>query len=117
MKEALDYLVGEHDFTSFCSARAVTRTNVRKIIHAELSVEELNIGGEPSSRITIAITGTGFLYNMVRIIVGTLLQIGENKRSPSEMRTILQAKNRAAAGPTALPHGLILWEVLYSETI
>ena len=64
-------------------------------------------------RIRLIITGNGFLYNMVRIIVGTLIQIGEGKRPPSDMLRVLEAKDRSLAGPTAEAIGLTLWKVDY----
>ncbi|MEK8132733.1 tRNA pseudouridine(38-40) synthase TruA [Paenibacillus filicis] len=114
MREALSYVEGEHDFTSFCSVRTKAVSHVRTIYEARLDCawtdEHLR-----SSVIHIYLTGNGFLYNMVRIIVGTLLQIGEGKRKASDMKRILEAQDRGAAGPTAMAHGLTLWEVFYEE--
>lgn len=100
MQEAAGYLVGEHDFKSFCATAAVVESTVRTIY--ELSVEK--IGEE----IVIRICGNGFLYNMVRIIAGTLMEVGRGSRKPEEIRDILAAQNRAAAGPTAPACGLTL---------
>ena len=100
MRLAAAYLVGEHDFASFCSAGSQAETTVR-IIYG-LDVEQC---GE---EIIIRITGNGFLYNMVRIIAGTLMETGYGRMEPEKMREILQAKNRAAAGPTAPACGLVL---------
>lgn len=100
MQKAAEYLVGEHDFKSFCSIRAEVESTIRTIY--ELKVSEEN------ELITIRITGSGFLYNMVRIIAGTLIQVGAGERSPQEMKEILEAKNREAAGPTAPAKGLTM---------
>lgn len=67
--------------------------------------------------ITIRVTGSGFLYNMVRIVAGTLLQIGTGERSPNEMQEILQAKDRTAAGPTAPAHGLTMIGIKFLANI
>lgn len=116
MRDAIQYVVGTHDFTSFCATRTSSKkTTVRTVLSASVTVEEQFIDRQPSQLIQIEITGTGFLHNMVRIIVGTLLEIGENKRAAADMRTILEARNRRMAGPTAMAHGLMLWEVLYAE--
>lgn len=114
MKEALTYILGEHDFTSFCSARTVSPSRIRTIYEARLETE-LADQHLQSNVLHIYLTGNGFLYNMVRIIVGTLIQIGEGKLEPSQMKTILEAQSRSAAGPTAMAHGLMLWEVFYEE--
>ena len=100
MKEAAAYLVGEHDFKSFCSADSQVESTVRTIY--DLSVTQ---NGED---IVIRVCGNGFLYNMVRIIAGTLLEAGKGKIAPNEMEIILEAKDRQAAGPTAPAHGLTL---------
>ena len=73
------------------------------------SIEITRMGGE----IRIALSADGFLYHMVRILVGTLLEVGEGKRSPEEMRAILEARERLEAGPTAPAQGLTLWSVRY----
>ena len=100
MKEAAAYLVGEHDFKSFCSADTQVESTVRTVY--EVSVTQ---SGED---IVISVSGNGFLYNMVRIIAGTLLEVGKGRIEPNEMPRILEAKNRQASGPTAPPHGLTL---------
>lgn len=100
MKEAAAYLVGEHDFKSFCSADSQVESTVRTIY--DLSVTQ---NGED---IVIRVCGNGFLYNMVRIIVGTLLEAGKGKIEPNEIERILNALDRQAAGPTAPAHGLTL---------
>ncbi len=100
MRRAAAYLVGTHDFKSFCSIHTQAETTVRTIY--ELSVEK------EQDLITIRVTGSGFLYNMVRIIAGTLMQVGIGERSPEQMQEILHAKDRSAAGPTAPAHGLTM---------
>ncbi len=115
MREALTYVEGEHDFTSFCSIRTVAPSRIRTIYEARLETEEADKHLQ-SSVFHIYLTGNGFLYNMVRIIVGTLMQIGEGKREASHMKAILEARNRGLAGPTAMAHGLMLWEVFYEDS-
>jgi tRNA pseudouridine38-40 synthase len=112
MRKALDLLVGKHDFTSFCSTRRPDGSHVRTILEAKIVLEDWNADGQ-AGVIHIEITGSGFLHNMVRIIVGTLIEIGEGKKPSSEMTEILQVCDRRRAGPTAMAHGLILWEVVY----
>ena len=100
MKRAAEFLVGEHDFASFCSASSSAVSTVRRIY--ELTVEK------EGDEIVIRVCGNGFLYNMVRIIAGTLMEAGCGRRRPEEMADILAAKNRCAAGPTAPACGLTL---------
>jgi tRNA pseudouridine38-40 synthase len=105
MQQAAHYLVGEHDFTSFCSAKTFVEDKVRTVYG--LTVEK--IGDE----VWVTCRGNGFLYNMVRIIVGTLVEVGQGKRSPAELREILAACDREKAGKTAPAKGLTMWEVVY----
>lgn len=107
MQEAGTFLIGEHDYQSFCSPATEAETTVRTI-HA-LTVEK------EGDLITIRITGNGFLYNMVRIITGTLLEVGNGKRKPDEIAEILEKKDRAAAGPTAPACGLTLMKIEFTE--
>ncbi|MCI8326276.1 MAG: tRNA pseudouridine(38-40) synthase TruA [Lachnospiraceae bacterium] len=100
MQRAAEYLVGEHDFKSFCSIKAQVETTVRKIY--TLTIER------QGDIIVIRIAGNGFLYNMVRIIAGTLLQVGSGERKPEEMSGILEALDREMAGPTAPACGLTM---------
>lgn len=109
MREAADYLVGEHDFTSFCSADTQADNHVRTIY--SLDVEK------SGDLITIRIRGNGFLYNMVRIIAGTLMQAGRGFIEPHRVKEILEAKDRQAAGPTAAAKGLTLVNIEYEEPI
>lgn len=105
MRQAASYLVGEHDFVSFCNVRTDVENTVRTITDLDI----LTNGNE----ITIRITGNGFLYNMVRIIVGTLIRVGRGFYEPEKVKEILEAKDRRAAGVTAPAHGLILVEIKY----
>lgn len=105
MQQAADYLVGEHDFTSFSSVHAQTNSFVRTIY--DLTVKR------QGEMITIRVTGNGFLYNMVRIIAGTLLQVGAGSRPPEEMAQILSGRDRELAGPTAPAHGLTMIGIRY----
>lgn len=103
MRRAAAYLVGEHDFASFCSAGSQAETTVRTIFSLDVERE-----GE---EIVIRVTGSGFLYNMVRIIAGTLMEAGSGRMEPEKMPEILRARDRAAAGPTAPACGLVLKEL------
>lgn len=105
MRQAASYLVGEHDFVSFCNVRTDVENTVRTITDLDI----LTNGNE----ITIRITGNGFLYNMVRIIVGTLIRVGRGFYEPEKVKEILEAKDRKAAGVTAPAHGLMLVEIKY----
>lgn len=100
MREAAAYLEGEHDFKSFCQTGAQVESTVRTIYSVEVE--------EQDEDLVIRVCGNGFLYNMVRIIAGTLMEIGEGKRDPMDIFRILEAKDRSAAGPTAPAHGLTL---------
>ena len=100
MREASGYLIGEHDFKSFCTPRTDTGSTVRTV--TDVRTEQQN------SCIVITIKGNGFLYNMVRIIAGTLMQVGTGMRTPEEMKKILRAKDRKKAGPCAAAAGLTL---------
>lgn len=100
MRQGAQYLVGEHDFKSFCQTGAQVESTVRRIYSIELE--------EEGAELALRICGGGFLYNMVRIIAGTLMEVGQGKRRPEEIRNILSACDRRAAGPTAPAHGLTL---------
>ncbi len=100
MREAAAYLEGEHDFKSFCQTGAQVESTVRTIYSVEVE--------EQGDDLVIRVCGNGFLYNMVRIIAGTLMEIGQGKREPMEIFSILEAKDRKVAGPTAPAHGLML---------
>jgi len=107
MRQAAGYLVGEHDFVSFCNVR----TDVENTVRTVTALDVLENGDE----ITIRITGNGFLYNMVRIIVGTLIRVGRGFYAPEKVKEILEAKDRKAAGVTAPAHGLFLVEIKYQK--
>ncbi|WP_166245934.1 tRNA pseudouridine(38-40) synthase TruA [Paenibacillus turpanensis] len=116
MRLAAEALLGEHDFTSFCSTRSVKDSHVRTLFEVRLDVEPGSIPDKPDHGqgiIHLYVTGSGFLYNMVRIIAGTLLEVGEGKLRSSDLTHILAAKDRSLSGPTAMPHGLMLWKVEY----
>ncbi len=106
MNRAAAYLVGEHDFTTFSSIHAQTNTYVRTVYDCHVTRDE-------NDMITIHIEGNGFLYNMVRIIAGTLIEVGWGKRSPESIGEILEARDRRLAGPTAPPEGLTLINIEY----
>lgn len=105
MVEAAQYLIGEHDFKSFCSVKTQVMDTVRRIY--QLKIEK------DGHMIRISITGNGFLYNMVRIIAGTLIEVGRGARSPLEMVKILKGLDRSLAGPTAPALGLSLLGIEY----
>lgn len=107
MQKALEYLVGEHDFKSLCTHKDEVENTVRTIYSARIKKED--------DLITIRITGNGFLYNMIRIIVGTLLRVGGGYFEPEYMEELLEKKDRQAAGETAPPQGLKLVEIRYPE--
>ena len=106
MKEATKYFEGVHDFKAFKSSGTSGKNSVRTIYKAIVKKE-----GE---RIIIELTGNGFLYNMVRIISGTLLEVGMGKIAPDEIKNIIDSKDRQKAGKTLPAHGLYLVEVLYN---
>ncbi len=105
MKEVANHIVGEHDFASFCSAGSQVQTTVRTVY--ELNVEKAD------DVITIRIRGNGFLYNMVRIIAGTLIQVGSGVYPPEYVKEIIKTHDRNAAGPTAPAKGLTLVKIEY----
>lgn len=105
MQKAAEYFVGEHDFKSFCSPAATVESTVRIIYKCQVSKE-----GE---LITIEVQGNGFLYNMVRIMAGTLMEVGCGRMLPEQIPDILKQKDRNAAGPTAPAKGLCLVKYEY----
>ena len=107
MQEAARFLEGEHDFKSFCSAGGQTETTVRTIYSCQVSRHE--------TEIALRISGSGFLYNMVRIIAGTLMEAGKGKMQPQALQDILAAGDRRAAGPTAPACGLTLISYRFPE--
>ncbi|MCC5894035.1 MAG: tRNA pseudouridine(38-40) synthase TruA [Alkalibacterium sp.] len=110
IEEALPYLTGTHDFTSFASTHGETAHNVRTIYHVDVTHdEELN-------KWTFTFVGNGFLYNMIRILMGTLLEVADGRRPASDIPLILKAKDREAAGKTSAPEGLCMEKVYYDVT-
>lgn len=110
MRQGAEYLVGEHDFKSFCTVRTQAEDTVRVIY--SLSVER---GADDV--VSIRICGSGFLYNMVRIIAGTLLRVGTGLYSPQKVEEILDARDRQAAGPTLPAKGLTLISLEYEKRL
>lgn len=106
MQEAVKYFEGEHDFKAFRASGTSSKSSVRIIYKA-------NVIKMPEERIYIELTGNGFLYNMVRIISGTLVDVGLGKIKPEEIPEIIQNKERAEAGKTLPPQGLYLLKVEY----
>lgn len=105
MERAAGYLTGKHDFRSFCGNRRFKKSTVREVFHIGVEV--------CGSDLTLIYRGDGFLYNMVRILTGTLLEVGLGQRTPESMVDILEARERTAAGKTAPAQGLVLQEVYY----
>lgn len=105
MQKAVTYFVGEHDFSSFKSSGTSSKSSVRIIYDAKVEKD-----GE---KVKISLTGNGFLYNMVRIIAGTLVEVGLEKIEPNEILEIIEKGERARAGKTLPPQGLYLVKVEY----
>ena len=106
MKKAIKYFEGEHDFKAFKSSGTSSKSSVRTIYTANIVTEGTSIG--------IDLTGNGFLYNMVRIIAGTLVDVGLGKIKAEDIPKIIESKDRTKAGKTLSPHGLMLLRVEYS---
>ena len=107
MQEAAGYLIGTHDFKTFCANKKMKKSTVRTIYSIAVK--------DKDGIVSIRYRGNGFLYNMVRILTGTLIEVGRGKRSPEEMQDIIQAMDRGAAGFTAPAQGLYLVEVEYDK--
>ncbi|UCZ53400.1 tRNA pseudouridine(38-40) synthase TruA [Bacillus shivajii] len=107
MKEAAGHLIGTHDFTSFSSPKTEVIDKVRTIFAIDIK--------QSDDEWTFTFVGSGFLYQMVRILVGTLLDIGQGDREPEEVPRILEGKNRELASPTAPGSGLYLAHVFYDN--
>ena len=108
MQQAVKYFEGEHDFKAFKASGTSSKSSVRTIYKAEVR----DAGNE---RIYIELTGNGFLYNMVRIIAGTLVEVGMGKIEPQEIKTIIESQKRENAGKTLPPQGLYLVNVEYEK--
>ena len=108
MQQAARYLEGTHDFKSFCSVNTVVEDTVRKIYTLQVIKDSDDI-------ITIRVQGSGFLYNMVRILAGTLIQVGIGAMEPEQMTEILEAKDRSASGPTAPAQGLTMMGIEFLD--
>lgn len=106
MKQAIKYFEGEHDFKAFKASGTSSKSSIRTIYKAEIIEKE-------KERIWIELTGNGFLYNMVRIIAGTLVEVGLGKIEPEEIIKIIESKDRKNAGKTLQPQGLYLVNVEY----
>ena len=106
MKQAVKFFIGEHDFSAFKSSGTSSKSSVRKIFNAEVY--------EENERVIIELTGNGFLYNMVRIISGTLVDVGIGKIEPKEIINIIENKDRSKAGKTLPAQGLCLIKVKYN---
>ena len=120
MKKGAAYLTGEHDFASFCCIRTNAEDTVRCIQKLEITASPCeekmyDWDDRQAMEIVIRITGNGFLYNMVRIIAGTLIRVGRGFYEPAKVGEILEAKIRTEAGVTAPPQGLVLMEIRYGE--
>ncbi len=109
MNTAAKQFLGSHDFSAFCSAGSKVKDRVRCITDASVSAD--------GALCTFSVTGSGFLYNMVRIMMGTLLEVSRGAIQPEQLPAILASKNRACAGPTAPARGLYLDEVFYPQEL
>ncbi len=105
MIEAARYIVGKHDFKCFCSSNTQVNSTVRTIFRLDINLVD--------KILQIDIAGSGFLYNMVRIIVGTLIEVGRGKMKPEYLEEIILSTDRNNAGPTAPAKGLIMYDVAY----
>jgi tRNA pseudouridine38-40 synthase len=105
MEQGASYLLGTHDFKSFCSRKKMKKSTVRMIESIQIE--------KNGDEILLTYKGNGFLYNMVRILTGTLIEVGKGLRSPEDIPSVIEAKNREMAGFTAPPQGLFLEKVDY----
>jgi len=106
MKEAASHLLGTHDFMAFCGNKKMKKSTIRTV--SDISITKCG------HEIQIAYTGDGFLQQMIRIMTGTLIEVGNGKKSPTEVQKILESKDRQRAGFTVPPEGLILKQVKYA---
>ena len=105
MHQEAQALLGTHDFAAFAASGSVVKSTVRTIYHASVA--------RSGDQVTLTVMGDGFLYNMVRIIAGTLMEIGTGKRAPGAIAAAIETGNRLALGQTAPAKGLALMDVLY----
>lgn len=105
MNEAAKYFIGKHDFSCFCSSGSAVQDKVRTVFRADVV--------KKGDQIVFSVTGDGFLYNMVRIMTGSLISVGEGKIKPKEIAGIIEQKDRSLAGATAPAYGLHLVDILY----
>lgn len=105
MRRAANYIIGTHDFKCFCASGATVKTTERTVYSLEINLID--------DMIQIDICGNGFLYNMVRIIAGTLIEVGRGKITPEDIEKIIASKDRGQAGPTAPPMGLMMLDTKY----
>ena len=108
-KEALEFFIGTHDFTSFCSIKTVIENKVRTIYEATVSIDKV------TNEWVFTFTGNGFLYNMIRVMMGTIIEISDGRMDVSELSKILEAQDREFAGKTIAANGLRLEKVYYEE--
>lgn len=108
MQEACQWIEGEHDFSAFCSAKTDLKGSKIRTVH-HVTCEQ------KGDQITFIFRGSGFLYNMVRILVGTLIEIGKGIYQAEDIKEMIESKSREKSGITAPPNGLYLWKVKYSE--
>lgn len=109
MQDGARYIEGTHDFKCFCASGSTVKDTVRTVYSIEIR--------QIADSIQIDVCGNGFLYNMVRIIAGTLIEIGRGRFLPEDIKKIIESKNRNLAGPTAPPEGLTLQEVFYEDAL
>ena len=129
MREAASYLVGTHDFATFCSVHTQAESTVRTIYDITITGgngskadSNYKTGNkekefESNTEIKILVTGNGFLYNMIRIIAGTLVEVGRGSHEPSWVSEILSGTDRTLGGPTAPPQGLCLMKIDYGDKV
>jgi tRNA pseudouridine38-40 synthase len=109
MREAIPHLTGRHDFRSFQTSGSQRKSTIRHVTQLMLDCDQTEFG----RHLTLEIEADGFLYNMVRNMVGTLVEVGRGKQPPEWVREVLLARDRRRAGPTAPARGLVLLEVNY----
>lgn len=118
MKKAASFFVGKHDFSAFRAVGTQTSSTIRNIYSCdveELSNSNFSFGFRNQKMVKISVCGDGFLYNMVRIIAGTIMYVGNGKIEPCQILYILKSRNRSEAGPTLPPYGLYMNRLWYKE--